>query len=194
MAVGYSLNIPENWNRINLTQANMSETAEEMADNMIAVVPELESRKLLLKKDITDQLNDALESGTNLVASYVTPTSDGSLSMFLMGQTLPLLMPEEGESIFDTFYEMYTTADETRPQGVDVQIAHLPHAGKVFQTYGIELLQDTPVVVLRTLVPLDKCVLSVFIYSPNVDIKDALAQLFEAITRTLEIDDYKGNE
>ncbi len=79
--------------------------------------------------------------------------------------------------------------DVSRPQGVDKQIVTLTHAGKALQTFGVELFDNVPVVLLRTLVPVGNAVLSLVLFSPNVGIKNTLARLFETVAGTVKVEE-----
>lgn len=189
MGLDYTIVIPDNWNKINLSTDNITDIARDITDNFISISPDLESKRLILQKDVKDELSDAYKSGTHFVASYTEPTEEGMLSIFLTIQLLPTIDVEDDSDIFVELTDEYTRADASRPQGLEWQLIKLPQAGKALQTYGVEFISQAAMIVLRTLVPVKNGILSVKFYSPNIVIRDTLIELFDAMTQSLSINE-----
>ncbi|TCD54029.1 hypothetical protein EJ419_05030 [Alloscardovia theropitheci] len=192
-SVQYALTLPEQWNQFELTDDNISEVARKNTDNLISTIPALAKNRAKIYSFWHSQLQHARSVGIRHVASYFEQADDKPVIALMQVQIMPLPPVEADSTVLDTLYDAFNRVEPERPELPDIAIIQQDNIGKGVRCVAREFLsqdageQNTEVIMMRTIFPLQTCAFGLNFMTPNVGEALPLCELFELITSTLDV-------
>jgi hypothetical protein len=191
---GFTLRLPESWIEFDIWRATRTGDLARLVDARIAETPEVAPRRGVLLKLLREVATEAERQGAVYCASMADVVEEGGTlaASVMVFQTDGAPDPAENtvEAIAGQVSAVAPTADG-RPAWRRVEIVELD-AGRAVRVAGVEAAHvgaRSPItaVVTQTLIPIPATpgVLNVVLTSPQVQIAEAMLDLFEAISATL---------